>query len=282
MVPITPAAAPTFPATQNSPANGDPLDATQLRNDIETPFLDGIEAARLLLYGGGFRRTVSATSNTVMVIQPLGAVVVKVGTAWQTVAHTVATTIDPLALAGGAFAPSTRYYVYVSVVANAIVWSVSTTAPDANRRYKAGDEQYQFITTFYTNAAFNLLTYKQDDRQYSYTMRSGTGGGTDGNLFLDIGVATFFTTVPLGPSVPSGATNIIVHGTSIANAGGAYVQMGSGGTLGIQGTQLTLTPLNVVATYFAGQFTIMTGTDMDYLVDAVTTTAFAWVAGFTY
>ena len=88
-----------------------------------------------------------------MTIQPLGAVIVKVSGVWTAVPHSVATTIDPIALAGGSFAANTRYHVYANVVAGSIVWSVSTTAPDAGYRYKTGDEQYQFVSTFYADGS---------------------------------------------------------------------------------------------------------------------------------
>ena len=212
MVPITPSGAPLFPSTQNSPANGDPLDATQLRNDIEVPFLDGIEGARLLLYGGGFYPRVKATSNTVMVIQPMGAVIAKVGTDWQVVAHTVATTIDPQTLAGGAFAANTRYYVYVNLFAGVITWSVSTTAPDAGYRYKTGDEQYQFVTTFYTDTGPNLIPYTQSGKTYL------TKKFSPATVQLSGGNATVPTAVSFSAYVPTNASSVLLQLVFVPNA----------------------------------------------------------------
>ena len=74
-----PSATPTFPSTIAPPYDGDPLSATQLRVDDLTPLQNGVEAARLMLYGGGIKRRVKCSSNTVMAVQPLGAVLVTVG-----------------------------------------------------------------------------------------------------------------------------------------------------------------------------------------------------------
>lgn len=213
MIPITPSGAPVFPSTQNSPANGDPLDATQLRNDIYVPFLDGIEGARLLLYGGGFYPRVKATSNTVMVIQPMGAAIAKVGPNWRVVAHTIATPIDPLALAGGAFAANTRYYVYVNLVGGVITWSVSTTAPDAGYRYKTGDEQYQFVTTFYTDLFMNLIPYTQSGKTYLTKKISPSTQQLSG------GNATVPTAVSFSAYVPTNASSVLLQLVFVPNAG---------------------------------------------------------------
>lgn len=276
-LPITPAGAPVFPSTQNSPANGDPLDATQLRNDIETPFLDGIEGARLLLYGGGFRRRVSATSNTVMVIQPLGAVMVKVAGQWQVVTHTVATTINPQTLAGGAFAASTRYYVYVNVVAGAIVWSVSTTAPDAGLRYKTGDEQYQFITTFFTDSSNNMLLYSQEDSEYLYS-DAGAYTGVDGNQLMDLGVATVNTNVPFtaGLAVPAGASAVLfLAAIGAAGTAQACFIRPAGGNRG-----LSVQSDGTHASTAQGWMSLVSGYSFDYLTSNAGAPVNVWALGF--
>lgn len=281
-LPITPSGAPFFPSTQNSPANGDPLDATQLRNDIEVPFLDGIEGARLLLYGGGFYPRVKATSNTVMVIQPMGAVIAKVGTDWQVVAHTVATTIDPQTLAGGAFAANTRYYVYANLVAGVITWSVSTTAPDAGYRYKTGDEQYQFVTTFYTDHVPDLLTYTQSGKTYTYATVTATGGGVRGNILLDAGTATIATNVvTVGGAIPTGASEYRLYGQShtAAVAGVAYL---GPAPVPSPNSRVFLPPGGPFAPYtqettWAG----ITTTTLQYFVDAGTTALSLWALQFT-
>ncbi|TXH42604.1 MAG: hypothetical protein E6Q97_35405, partial [Desulfurellales bacterium] len=114
--PITPVSPTQLVQTFNAPADGDIANAASVNVAFQS-LENSVEALRFLTYGGGFYPRVKATSNTVMTIQPLGAVVVKQAGIWTAVPHTVATTINPLALAGGAFAANTRYYVYVNLVA---------------------------------------------------------------------------------------------------------------------------------------------------------------------
>jgi len=278
-LPITPSGAPFFPSTQNSPANGDPLDATQLRNDIETPFLDGIEGARLLLYGGGFYPRVKATSNTVMVIQPMGAAIAKVGTNWRVVAHTIATTIDPLALAGGAFAANTRYYVYVNLVAGVITWSVSTTAPDAGYRYKTGDEQYQFVSTFYTDHVPDLLTYTQSGKTYTYATVTATGGGVRGNILLDAGTAIAITNVvTVGGAIPAGASEYRLYGQSMTAAVAGVVYLGD--PLPSPNSRIFYPPGGILTPY-TQETTWAAPPQLQYFVDAGTTALNLWALQFT-
>lgn len=277
--PQSPSTTPTFPATITPPANSDPCDATQLNTDVETPLQNGVEAARLLTYGGGLRRIVQATDNNTMVIQPLGAVIVTVAGAWTARANLSPSTIDPEALAGGAFAASTRYYVYVALVAGALTFSVSTTAPDAGRRYKTGDTQYQFVSTFYTNAAMNLLPYKQNDSEYIYSSRT-LAGAVDGNLILNNGTAAIVTTVSIGGSAPSTATGLLIQHQATATANFAYSNAGF--AVGNQEyIQSALNPWNASG-LAGGCFPLDYVSSIEYINDANTTHAFLWVAGFTY
>lgn len=198
---ITPASAPTFAASLNVPQNGDNLDATQ-EQTIDQALLDSAAAARMLTYAGGVRRRVSCTSNTIMVIQPLRAVVATVSGAWTAVAWTsTPKTIDPSALSGG-LAASTRYWVYATAVLSggAPVFVVSTNAPDAALAYSSATTDQMYVSTFCTNGSSNILAYSQNDNEFRY-LDLGTG-----NRFLTDGAATVLTAAPIGVSCPTQAS----------------------------------------------------------------------------
>lgn len=277
--PITPASPTQIVQTFNAPADGDIANAASVNTGFQA-LENSVEALRYLTYGGGFFPRVKATSNTVMVVQPLGAVVVKQLGVWTAVPHSVATTIDPLALAGGAFAANTRYYVYVNLVAGVITWSVSTTAPDVGWRYKTGDEQYQFITTFYTDSTPNLLTYAQSGKEYKYTTLTATGGGVRGNIVLDLGsalVATAFTTV--GGSVPTGASHYITYGQAATAAAAGTAVLGV--ALPSINSRYFHPPGGAAAPYTQDTGWSASTTSLEYFVDAGTTALNVWIVSFT-
>ena len=277
---ITPASPTQIVQTFNAPADGDIANAASVNVAFQS-LENSVEALRFLTYGGGFYPRVKATSNTVMTIQPLGAVVVKQLGVWTAVPHTVATTIDPLALAGGAFAANTRYYVYVNLVAGVITWSVSTTAPDVGWRYKTGDEQYQFVTTFYTDHVPDLLTYTQSGKTYTYTTVTPTGGGVRGNLLLNLGAALAPTNVTtVGGAIPTGVSEYRLYGQAATAAATGVAVLG-----------LALPSANSRVFYPSGtaalpytQETTWTGittTTLQYFVDAGTTALNLWALQFT-
>jgi hypothetical protein len=277
--PITPASPAQIVQTFNAPSDGDIANAASVNAGFQA-LENSVEALRFLTYGGGFYPRVKATSNTVMTIQPLGAVIVKQLGVWTAVPHSVATTIDPIALAGGAFAANTRYYVYVNLVAGVITWSVSTTAPDVGWRYKTGDEQYQFITTFYTDSTPNLLTYAQSGKEYKYTTLTATGGGVRGNIVLDSGsalVVTAFTTV--GGSVPTGASHYITYGQAATAAVAGTVVLGV--ALPSANSRVFHPPGGAAAPYTQDTGWSASTTSLEYFVDAGTTALSVWVVGFT-
>lgn len=208
---ITPASPTQIVQTFNAPADGDIANVASVNVAFQS-LENSVEALRFLTYGGGFYPRVKATSNTVMTIQPLGAVIVKQLGVWTAVPHSVATTIDPLALAGGAFAANTRYYVYVNLVAGVITWSVSTTAPDAGYRYKTGDEQYQFVTTFYADTGPNLIPYTQSGKTYLTKKFSAA------TVQLSGGNAVVPTAVSFSAYIPTNATSVLLQVVFIPNA----------------------------------------------------------------
>lgn len=220
--PQSPSATPTFPATITPPINGDALNATTLNTDVETPLQNGVEAARLMTYGGGIRRRVYCSSNTVMVIQPLGAVVATVAGLNTVVPWTTgAATIDPDTLSGGLVA-NTRYWVYATAVLSAGVGSppvfvVSTNAPDAALKYSSATSDQMYVSTFYTNGSANIYKYTQNDNDYTYLGSAVIGGP----YLLAGGSATGATPITvIGGAIPTIA--------SAADLGGVINSSGAG------------------------------------------------------
>ena len=265
---ITPASPTQIVQTFNAPADGDIANAASVNVAFQS-LENSVEALRFLTYGGGFHARVIGVNDNTMVIQPLGAVVVKVAGIWTAVPHTVATTIDPEALAGGAFAVATRYYVYANVVAGSIVWSVSTTAPDVGLRYKAGDEQYQFITTFVTAPAVAVLfPYSQSGTSYVY--------GSSGLTQLNAGNAVGSTNIPLNYAIPSNARTAKLfarsNGTNAGHAANVTVP-----TFG--GTIFTLIDDGTRAQF---EISLSQGASFDYSVSNAAMTFTVDAFGFTY
>ena len=265
---ITPASPTQIVQTFNAPADGDIANAASVNVAFQS-LENSVEALRFLTYGGGFHARVIGVNDNTMVIQPLGAVVVKVAGIWTAVPHTVATTIDPEALAGGAFAVATRYYVYANVVAGSIVWSVSTTAPDVGLRYKAGDEQYQFITTFVTAPAVAaLFPYSQSGTSYVY--------GSSGLTQLNAGNAVGSTNIPLNYAIPSNARTAKLfarsNGTNAGHAANVTVP-----TFG--GTIFTLIDDGTRAQF---EISLSQGASFDYSVSNAAMTFTVDAFGFTY
>lgn len=194
-----PSATPSFPPTIAPPYDGDPLSATQLRVDDLTPLQNGVEAARLMLYGGGIKRRVLGVSNTVLTISGLAVLANLAGT-W-TVVNLAAGSVNPTTLSGG-FVNSTRYWVYVKISAGPVAAVIVTTdAPDAGLNYRTGDDSALWLSTFVVTSAGNLLTYTQSDLDFVYDRHAA-----DDSLLLN-GNATVNTTVALNYQIPTLASS---------------------------------------------------------------------------
>ncbi len=217
--PQNPSATPTFPATIIPPINGDNLSATDLNVNVETPLQNGVEAARLLTYGGGIRRRVYCSSNTVMVIQPIGAVIAKVAGVWTVVPWTTgAATINPTALSGGLVA-NTRYWVYATAVLSTgiPVFVVSTNAPDAALKYSSATTDQMYVSTFYTNGSANVYKYTQNDNDYIYLGPTGASGP----YLLQGGSDTMATAIVIvGGAIPISASAAELGGVINATSAG--------------------------------------------------------------
>lgn len=276
-----PSATPSFPPTISPPYDGDPLSATQLRVDDLTPLQNGIEAARILLYGGGIKRRVSCTSNTNMVVQPLSGVLANLAGTWTALPNTLsATVINPAALSGG-LAANTRYWVYAKIVAGpTLTFIVNTTAPDAGLNYQSGDESALWISTFVTNAASNILPYRQSERRFVYSLKTALGGGSVSNLVLDQGSTPGLTAVSTGVLVPADASSkrvawlISANPTAIGTA--AIRATGYGADLVEVGTVAT-------AIDWSGDFEVDGAAALNYftaLSGGGTISVSIWVTGF--
>ena len=119
---ISPSVDPVFPASLVCPLNGEGLDASQ-EQVLDQAVLDGVEAARLRLYKLSGQRT-GCYNSTDILIEPLGAVTLKVGGQWVTYPHLTATTLPTSGLVGG-----TRYWIYAYSLAGALAFTWSVDAP---------------------------------------------------------------------------------------------------------------------------------------------------------
>ncbi len=191
-----PSATPSFPPTIAPPYDGDPLSATQLRVDDLTPLQNGIEAARLLLNGGGIKRRIQCAANNIMLIRGM-PVIAKLAGAW-TVVNLATGIVDPGTLSGG-LANSTRYWVYAKIdTGPAVSIIVTTDGPDATLNYRTGDESSMWLSTFVTDGSGSIIPYVQSDLDFVYAATSDTA--------LVSGSATVATTVSLNYIIPQQAT----------------------------------------------------------------------------
>lgn len=274
-IPVNPSTTPTFPATISPPQNGDNLDAQQLQDDVEVPLQNGVEAARLLTYGGGFDRRVKCTSNTNLVIQPY-TVIATVGGIWTAVQVSTTATLNPTVLSAGLTA-NTRYHVYVYLTLGVPTYSVVTDAPTADYKYKNGDTSRMWLSTFYVDNASNIVTYSQTNQDFFYYSRTPIMGGAVGNLIYDYAVPFGGVVVNYGALVPTGANAVRLMALTAGNPVPAW---GSVAESTIQ-YDLILQP-STTAQSANGQVTFSNNVTSCYLdVDANTTHMALWVVGFT-
>lgn len=192
---ISPVIPPTIALTLDIPSDGDVANSLSIQQFVQ-PIMTTIEGFRELTYGGGIRRRVLCSSNTVLTIQPLGAVVVTEAGEWTVLEHNSASTVSPVTITGGLVA-STRYWVYAYDDAGAINFTASTTGPDVGMRYMTGNTDYAYVSTFYTDTVPNVLTYTQIDDYFKY-LNFGAGA----NRVLIAGSAVVGTAVSLAGPVP--------------------------------------------------------------------------------
>lgn len=235
-----------------------------------------MNAAQLLLYGGGIRRRVQCINSTSLTVQPLGAVLATVGGVWKTYAHTTASVLNPTTLSGGLVA-STRYWLYATLTTGAITFVINTTAPDAGLRYASGSTDLLYVSTFITNTSPSVLRYTQSDNNFVYFDGTPAGGGVLNTLFIDTSAAVGTTTVPYGNLVPTGAS---LAKLSVQMTGGAGPLSANIAGTGI-GNFVTLTLTAGVLSSYIEVSTIL-GNTVDYTLSAGTGLLSVWCRGFIY
>lgn len=216
---IVPNTIPSIVTTLPAPNDGEIANSASLTQFV-TPLVDDTEAFRLLTYGGGMRRRVVGQNSTTMTIYPLGAVVLQTGGTWKVYAHTVSTAVNPTTLAGGALAVSTRYWIYAYDNAGVLDFTASTTGPDANFRYMAGNTAYFFVSTFDTDPGGSLVAYSQTDLKFSISTSQP---------ILNAGSSLLVVAIPLGVSYPAQATRIAYRAQINATAASRYADIIEGG-----------------------------------------------------
>lgn len=218
---IVPNAIPSLITTLPIPNDGELANSASLSQFV-TPLADDVEGYRLLTYGGGFRRKVVGQNATTMTIYPLGAVVISVGGTWKVYAHTVSSLVDPTAMAGGALANSTRYYVYAYDNVGVLSFTASTTAPDVGLRYMSGNASYWFVTTFSTDSGGGFVSYEQTDNEYTLSTSQP---------ILNAGSSLVVAPVVAGVFYPPQATRVYYTAWINTTAAGRYADIFEGGAI---------------------------------------------------
>ncbi len=256
---IVPASPPTITTSLDIPSDGEVANSLSLQLFAE-PLNTDVEAFRQLTYGGGLRRRVVCTSNTVMTVQPYGGIVVLSSTGEWIVFQAIGSAIplNPTTLTGGLVA-NTRYWVYIYESGGVAAYTASTTGPDLGLKYKNGDEKYFYLTTFYTDTVGNVFPYVQSDNVYRYSDVYAAGAANDLQV-LSAGAATAPTTVTYGNTVPS-QSSIVNLFLVYATTAGALRQFEID-TVGSSGNQfLGILPNTWTAT---AQISVSGGTNFSY------------------
>jgi hypothetical protein len=277
IVPVTP---PTITTSLDIPSDGEVANSLSLQLFAE-PLNTDVEAFRQLTYGGGLRRRVTCTSNTVMTVQPYGAIVVLSSTGEWIVFQAIGSAIplNPTTLTGGLSA-STRYYVYIYESGGIAAYTASTTGPDVGLKYKTGDQKYFFLSSFITDSASNVVLYSQTDNHYVYTYRTSDGlsGAADGNLAIYR--KSTDGSQALGYSIPSGAKSATLMAFLLAGGGGpATAAIGPTGANPLNAYLYAPTSASVSQEF---SISLAVSTTVDYVFVAAPSYMDLWVTGFDY
>jgi hypothetical protein len=134
--------------------------------------------------------------------QPLGDFWVTVSGAWTLLSVTSPFTVTPTGLAA-----NTAYwiYAYYDTGTSTIKYEVSATGPDNRLRFKSGTTTHALISRFITDGTPDVVLYSQSGRHFTYDAMSLGNGG---NHVLVTGTATVQTSVPLGFTVPTYASEV--------------------------------------------------------------------------
>jgi len=268
---ITPASPATFSPSLSEPTAGDNVLSAQLRVNNGQALLNSVEAARQQLYGGHIRRHVSCYASNVITIDPLGGVAVKLAGIWTTLLDTTGASFDPTNGGAVTLGISTRYWLYVTITAGALVYSISTTAPDSGRKYMTSDESQLYVSTFITNPDRSVVPYVQSDNRFDYY-------NTENQPSIKVltnGAATLTATVTIGLPLPTQSHNASMRFSIGNNTGHAAVIYDFAGTV-----LATLADNGVIANYVNFHTALDTAHKFQYNVSNATYVIQGYVTGF--
>ncbi len=266
---------PTYPASVVLPTAGDGVGSTSGTAPADPVWLklqNGVAGARFQGYGGGIRRSIKCYASNAITVNPLGGVAVKVAGVWTALLDTTGTVFDPTAGGTVTLGISTRYWLYVTITAGALVYSISTTAPDSGRKYLNSDESKLYISTFITNPDRSVVPYVQNDDRFDYY-------DTENHPSLKVlnnGAATLTTVVTIGLPLPTQSHNASMR-FSIGNAGpghGAFIYDFAGTVLA------SLADNGVIASYANFNAALDTAHKFQYNVSNATYVIQGYVTGF--
>lgn len=146
---LVPGSPPAFPATLTTPADGDPANAASVNVAFQA-LVDGGEAARIAAQGRRYRFWTLDGAN--LVVAPVGGFSVTSGGVWLAARHAVPTTVNAAAALGAALAATTRYYLYIRIVAGVPTFAVGVDGPDAGLLFRALSTDYLWLGTFITDS----------------------------------------------------------------------------------------------------------------------------------
>lgn len=163
---ITPAPD-SLSVTIDNPIDGELATAASISNPDTSNFNLGYYVLKRLQHcDGTIRARCDGTfgtpdEKTIRIYPILGFVVID--TAVRFAFKTTNTDIDESDLeGGGVYANNTFYYVYAYIVAGAVTFQISTTAPDVYRIFKSGGTTHKYLFCFFTNGVGNVARFYWD------------------------------------------------------------------------------------------------------------------------
>ena len=265
---------PTYPASVVLPTAGDGVGSTSGAAPADPVWLklqNGVAGARFQGYGGGIRRSIKCYASNAITVNPLGGVAVKVAGVWTALLDTTGTVFDPTAGGTVTLGISTRYWLYVTITAGALVYSISTTAPDSGRKYMTSDESQLYVSTFITNPDRSVVPYVQSDNRFDYY-------DTENQPSIKVltnGAATLTATVTIGLPLPTQSHNASMRFSIGNNTGHAAVIYDFAGTV-----LATLADNGVIANYVNFHTALDTAHKFQYNVSNATYVIQGYVTGF--
>lgn len=265
---------PTYPASVVLPTAGDGVGSTSgaaPANPIWLKLQNGVAGARFQGFGGGIRRSIKCYASNAITVNPLGGVAVKVAGVWTALLDTTGTVFDPTAGGAVTLGISTRYWLYVTITAGALVYSISTTAPDSGRKYMTSDESQLYVSTFITNPDRSVVPYVQNDGRFDYY-------DTENHPSLKVltnGAALLTTVVTIGLPLPTQSHNASMRFSIGSDTGHAAVIYDFAGTV-----LATLADNGVIANYVNFHTALDTAHKFQYNVSNATYVIQGYVTGF--